>query len=108
MMPPPITSGSDLHRLLEGGAVLPWHVRDHHGQDAADREVDVVGTGVDLPCSRRRGAETPGERVDRGGEAPAHRRRTGGTPAIGATDDAIPATYAAPQRLAEDLAPIAV
>src|SRR3989442_3555287 len=104
---PPISSRSDLDHLLERGAVLPWHVRDHHGQDAADREVDVVGTGVGLPCTRRRGAEPRGQRLDGGCQARVHCRRTRSTPSPGAAEDPVTAAHAAPQRLAEHLAQIA-
>src|SRR5437867_347449 len=105
-MRPPIASWSDLHHLLERGAVLPWHGTNH--QRATDREVDVVPAGVRAPGVRRGRAGARGERVDRGGETPAYRRRAGSVPPIGAAEHAVPAAHAAPQRLAEYLAQIAI
>ena len=70
--------------------------------------MDVVLAGVRLPRGRRGRAEARRERVDRGGETPAHRRRTGGAPPIGAAEHAVPAAHAAPQCLAEHLAQITV
>src|SRR5207244_2044518 len=105
---PPIALGSDLHHLLERRSVLPRDVRDDQSQNAADREVDVVRTGVGLPATRRRGTDPRGERVDGGLQARLHGRRTRGTPSPGAAENAIAAPHAAPERLAQHLAQIAV